>query len=94
MPESNGGGRLDRIEKILADMIEHRNAEFRQLMTWQVLTQDQIRAMGEKVDKLADSHEAERQRLDALWANTDKRVADLVGAIGRLIDRLPPPPNG
>jgi hypothetical protein len=65
---------------------EHDHEEFkqdhRQVMTWQVLMQD-------KMDRYAADRDAERQRLDALSAQTDKRIADLVSAIGPLSARMP-----
>ncbi|HEX4168053.1 MAG TPA: hypothetical protein VHZ55_21515 [Bryobacteraceae bacterium] len=99
MAEENGTERrLDRVEALLADLAE-RQREFRviqerdheeftrdhkQLMTWQVLMQ-------EKMDRYTTERDAERKRLDALSEITDRRVADLVTAIGKLIERLPPP---
>jgi len=48
--------------------------------------------MQDKMEKFAAAREADREdavrergRLDQLWENTDKRIADLVGAIGSLI---------
>ena len=92
MAETNGGGRLDRIEAILerlAQAQERDHEEFtrdhaqftrdhKQLMTWQVLMQD-------KMDKFAAERDAERKRLDQLSEKTDIRIAELVSAIGALI---------
>lgn len=85
MPETNGTGRLDRIEAILdrlAETQERDHEEFardhKQLMTWQVLMQ-------EKMDRWQAEAALERKRLDTLTENTDKRIADLVSAIGALI---------
>jgi hypothetical protein len=97
MAEANGAGRLDRIEANLERvgvrlneltekfhlMADHHDAEFKQLMTWQVLMQD-------KMDRSQAEAERERKRLDTLNANTDKRIADLVAAIGALIAQRPP----
>ena len=97
MAETNGSGRLDRIEAIL-DKLAERQREFQiilendherferengQHLTWQVLTQ-------EKMEKAQAEAAAERKRLDALSAETDKRIADLVSAIRDLIERIPP----
>lgn len=85
MTEANGSGRLDRIEVLLDKLAERQkefqiiqehdherfNREMQQHLTWQVLTQ-------EKMD-------SERQRLDALSENTDRRIAELAAAIGGLI---------
>ena len=98
MSDTNGSGRLDRIEAILDQMaqrqeafdrrfdamVAHHEAEFKQLMTWQVLTQDQIREMSVFSDET-------NKRLAKLSEQTDKRVSDLVSAIGELIKRIPLP---
>ncbi|MGH9584456.1 MAG: hypothetical protein ACRD4O_16150 [Bryobacteraceae bacterium] len=95
MAEGNGSGRLDRIEANLERASERINAltdrfhemadshehDFKQLMTWQVLMQD-------KVERIAATQQAEQKRLNTLSENTDKRVAELVSAIGKLIERL------
>jgi hypothetical protein len=82
MAETNGAGRLDRIEASLDRltekfhlMVDHHDAEFKTLMTWQVLMQDRF-------EKQAAVQQAEQARLNALSEKTDKRIADLVGAIG------------
>jgi hypothetical protein len=94
MAETNGSGRLDRIDATL-DKLAERQKEFaiiqerdredfardhKQLMTWQVLMQD-------KMDKEREDAARERRRLDQLWENTDRRIADLVTAIGLLIQK-------
>ena len=87
----NGSGRLDRIETLLESLAQRQAAfqiiqerdheEFKrdheQLLKWQVLTQ-------ERYDRLAEVQAKERERLDQLWESTDKRIADLVRAIGGL----------
>ena len=40
-------------------------------------------------DKEREERRQVEARLDALWANTDKRIADLVSAIGKLIEGRP-----
>ena len=94
MAETNGSGRLDRIEAALerleaAQARDHEeftrdHEEFardhKQLMIWQMLMQD-------KMEKFSEERDRERKRLDQLWENTDKRIADLVAAIGQLIQR-------
>ena len=96
MAETNGAGRLDRIEASLESttrrlhqltekfhlMVEHHDAEFKTLMTWQVLMQDRF-------EKQAATQQAEQSRLNALSEKTDKRIADLVGAIGSLLASRP-----
>jgi hypothetical protein len=78
---------MDRIEAALdrreAAQERHRqnlSRDYEQLMNWQVLMQD-------KMDRFSEDRDRERQRLDQLWENTDKRIADLVAAIGKLIER-------
>lgn len=94
MPETyepdagNGGGRLDRIERVLellaknqlAMQEEHRE-EFKKLMTWQVLTQDKIEKLATKIDKLGEKL---NQQAD-MQAALDARVDKLVIAIGEFI---------
>jgi hypothetical protein len=89
MAETNGSGRLDRIEASLESttqrlnqltekfhlMVDHHDAEFKSLMTWQVLMQDRF-------ERHTGIQQAEQARLNALSEKTDKRIADLVGAIG------------
>ncbi len=96
MAETNGTGRLDRIEASLYQltekfhlMVDRHEAEFKTLMTWQVLMQDKMEKF--EAAREADRKDAarERARLDQLWENTDKRIADLVGAIGSLVASRP-----
>lgn len=88
MAEQNGSGRLDRLEALMADMIEHHEREFKSLLTWQVLMQD-------KMDKWAEYIKAEERMRsagdDALRQNAkalDERVDKLVTAIGQLVSRM------
>ena len=90
MAEANGGARLDRIEAALEelttkfdDMVEHHDYEFKQLLKWQVLMQ-------ENWERSQEDAARERRRLDTLYENTDKRIADLVSAINKLISARPP----
>ena len=80
MAETNGSGRLDRIEAAQARDHEEVIRHYSQTMTWHVLMQG-------KMDKFSEDRDRERKRLDQLWENTDKRIADLVAAIGKLIER-------
>jgi hypothetical protein len=96
MAETNGTGRLDRIEDSLETttqrlnqltekfhlMVDHHDAEFKTLMTWQVLMQDRF-------EKLAAVQLAEQARLNTLSEKTDNRIAELVGAIGSLLASRP-----
>jgi len=96
MAETNGTGRLERIEANLETttqrlnqltekfhlMVDHHDAEFKTMMTWQVLMQDRF-------EKQVAAQQVEQARLNQLSEQTDKRMADLVGAIGSLIASRP-----
>lgn len=98
MPGSDGSGRLDRIEANLErvterldaltermnEMAEAHEAEFKRLMTWQVLMQDEVR-------KLAEDEAAYRQEQRRRDREADERIGKLVSAIGALVQRLPAP---
>ena len=86
MAEMNGSGRLDRIEAALerleaAQARDHEEftRDHKQMMIWQVLMQD-------KMEEFSEDRDRERKR-DQLWENTDKHIADLGAAIGKLIAR-------
>jgi len=94
MAETNGGGRLDRIEALverLAATQEQDHQEFtrdhRQLMTWQVLMQEKMDKAETARQQEREDAARERKRLDQLWENTDKRIADLVTAFGQFIQK-------
>jgi hypothetical protein len=103
MAETNGTGRLDRIEASLENttqrlnqltekfhlMVDHHEAEFKTLMTWQVLMQDKMEKFEAARETDRKDAARERARLDQLWENTDKRIADLVSAIGSLVASCP-----
>jgi hypothetical protein len=102
MAEPNGSGRLDRIEASLENVgerlndltekfhlrVDHREAEFKQLITWQVLMQDKMdkaeAARGRIVKTPGVSASASTNELNEI---TDKRVSDLLGALMRLVPR-------
>jgi hypothetical protein len=101
MAETNGSGRLDRIDATL-DKLAERQKEFaiiqerdredfardhRQLMTWEVLMQDRMEKADIARQQDREDSARERRRLDQLWENTDRRIADLVTAIGLLIQK-------
>jgi hypothetical protein len=87
MPEENGTGRLDRIERILDAlavklaatndqfdrMREEHNRDYKQLMTAQVLMQDNLRIL------------VENQK------HFDQRVDKLISAIGEFVRSRPNP---
>jgi hypothetical protein len=92
MAEPNGSGRLDRIEAILERMAETQerdHEEFtrdhKQLMTWQVLMQDKMDKAEAVRQRDREEAARERLRLNQLNEITDKRIADLVGAIMRIV---------
>jgi hypothetical protein len=87
MAEGNGTGRLDRIEAVLERVSDdivllHSIAKLQneRFTAAQTTAADERRAYLEE-RKLIDA------RLDAMAAQTDKRIADLVGAIGQLIEK-------
>jgi hypothetical protein len=99
LPEANGTGRLDRIEAALETaghrinelterfnaMVDHHDHEFKQLLTWQVLMQEKMDRCDRNWEREQEEAARERNRLDALNGITDKRIADLVSAIGKLV---------
>jgi len=94
MAETNGTGRLDRIEATLDRLAvaqERDHEEFtrdhKQLMTWQVYMQDKMDKAEVARQQEREDAARERRRLDQLWENTDKRIADLVTAIGHLVSK-------
>jgi hypothetical protein len=108
MSESNGSGRLDRIEANIERltqrfdaMVEHHDREFKQLMTWQVLMQDEMRTLAEEEKayrREQREREAEYRERDAEYRKSQRerdevlngRIDKLVSAIGELIQHLPP----
>ena len=96
MPDENGTGRLDRIERILdavtvslaatndgfTRMREEHDRDFKQLMTAQVLMQDNLRIMAEKMQD-NQKIQVENQK------QFDQRVDKLVSAIGEFIRHAP-----
>lgn len=96
MPDGNGTGRLDRIEGILDAlavklaktndhfdrMREEHDRDYKQLMTAQVLMQDNLRILTEKM--------LENQRIQAEnQEHFDQRVDKLGSAIGEFIRSRP-----
>jgi hypothetical protein len=97
MAETNGSGRLDRVESILASLAERlaslaeRQREFAVIQERdheefardhkQLITWQVL--MREKMDR--SDEDRDRKRLDQLWEKTDQRIAELVSAIGALI---------
>ena len=84
MAETNGSGRLDRIEAILEALAENQQAiqqqhndDFKKVMTWQVLMQEKFERMAEK-----------QERTDKRMAETDERIQALVSAIGEFIRKV------
>jgi hypothetical protein len=79
------GQRLNDLTEKFHFMVDHHESEFKQLMTWQLLTQDKMDKAG--ASRQQDRKEAarERRRLNQLNEITDKRIADLVGTIMRMV---------
>jgi hypothetical protein len=96
MPQENGKGRLDRIERILdalavklaatnddfARMREEHDRDYKQLMTAQVLMQDNLRILTENTQENLRM-QTENQK------HFDQRVDKLVSAIGEFIRSRP-----
>lgn len=62
-------------------MVDHHEAEFKTLMTWQVLMRDQMDKAEAAHRRDREDAARERQRLNQPNEITDKRMADLVAAI-------------
>jgi|SRR5256885_1838453 hypothetical protein len=99
MPEGNGTGRLDRVERLLESLAlafdrmreehdrmreehdrtrEEHDRDYKQLMTAQVLMQDNLRLLTERMeDNLRVQRESQKY--------FDERVDKLVSAIGEFI---------
>ncbi len=93
MPEGNGTGRLDRVERLVESlalvfdrMREEHDRDYKQLMTAQVLMQDNLRILTEKMQDSV-SIQAENQKY------LDQRVDKLVSAIGEFIRTHNNPPT-
>lgn len=88
MAETNGSGRLDRIEATLDRMIEHHEREFKSLLQWQVLMQDKMDAFDKRFKAEEDARRAENRLMDARADKLDARVDKLVLSIGELIKQM------
>lgn len=98
MPDGNGTGRLDRIERILDAvavklaatndqfdrMREEHDRDYKQLMTAQVLMQDNLRILTEKMQENLRI-QTENQKY------FDERVDKLVSVIGEFVRSRPSP---
>lgn len=87
MAEGNGTGRMDRIEAA----IERLHDNIALLHSTAKLQSERLTAETAERKAVDESEREERKRidarLDAMAAQTDKRIADLVGAIGKLIEK-------
>ncbi len=85
MPEGDGTGRLDRVERLLESlavafdhMREEHDRDYKQLMTAQVLMQDNLRILAEQMqENLRIQRESQTY--------FDERVDKLVSAMGEFI---------
>ena len=80
------GTSLASLERMLRLMIEHHEAEFKAMRIWQVIAQDHM-------TRLETLQQEQGKRFDAfLEAESERgeRIDNLVTAIGKLIDRIPP----
>jgi hypothetical protein len=95
MAETNGNrdSRMDRIERALELLIadhEQFRADHKQLLIAQVVQSDQISELLKVTQEHSRQIEEERTARKETTAALDKRVDDLVVAIGDLIARIPP----
>jgi predicted nucleic acid-binding Zn-ribbon protein len=95
MAETNGSrdSRIDRIERALELLIadhEQFRHDHKQLLTAQVLQKDEIDQLLKVTQEHTRQIEEERAARREETAALNKRVDDLVGAIGNLISRIPP----
>jgi thymidylate synthase len=85
-------------------MVEHHDAEFKRLMTWQVLMQDEVRTLAEEEKayrREQRERDAESRQMQREWETEYRkmlrerdevlngRIDKLVSAIGELIQHLP-----
>lgn len=85
--ETNGGGRLDRIEALLASAAEKMD----RVATMGYLHDERISRIEANIEQMQEDEAAYRKEQHKRDAALDKRIADLVSAIGELISRTPPP---
>jgi hypothetical protein len=92
-PNGNRDTRMDRIERALELLIadhEQFRQDHKQLLTAQIIQKDEI----DQLLKITQEHtrqiEAERFVRREETAALNKRVNDMVTAIGNLISRIPP----
>ena len=91
MAETNGDRdtRMDRIERTLEMLIadhEQFRADHKQLLIAQVLQKESI----EELYKVTKEQTRQIEQLRANGSETDKRIRDLVSAIGEFIRRTQP----
>lgn len=95
MPEGNGTGRLDRIERALELLIsdhEQFRHDLKQLLIAQVLMQDNLEKLQKSIEENSRQLEIVREKdkdQDQRIAALDERVDKLVSAIGELIRSRP-----
>lgn len=86
MPEQNGTGRLDRIERALELLIDDHvqfREEHKQLLAAQVVLTDRLDKLTVRVDKLADSVEELRE----MGVHTDERLNALIKVVDDIVRR-------
>lgn len=92
MAEGNGSARLTQIEALLANLAERQEKLFTS-MYLQENRLSRIEALAEtheeRLDRIVTIQEAEQKRLNEISEKTDRRIGEMVSAIGRLIERLP-----
>ena len=92
MPEPNGSGRLDRIETLLDKLAERQRELSERQREFQVIQEHDHEEFKRDHQQLMTWQTLTQDRIDRLFeisqAN-EERVAKLVSAIGKLIDRMP-----
>jgi hypothetical protein len=97
MPEENGTGRLDRIERLLELLVsdhEQFRQDLKQLLIAQVLMQDNLEKLQKRTEENTRQLEIMREKdrdQDRRTAALDERVDKLVIAIGEFLRSRPSP---
>jgi hypothetical protein len=94
--------RIEKLEHVTAAHIEQARKDYEENRRIQRELQSHIEAIWQGMERRDQEYKqdmAERDRVYKQEQNErdqkiDQRIGDLVSAIGRLIERLPMPPNG
>lgn len=94
--------RFEYMEKLHAEHVEMARQDRAAHIAWKREMESQVQATWTAFDRFTKQASETAARHDQEWAEmkreqaerdrvTDKRIGDLVSAIGKLIERLPPP---